>query len=168
MNKRLLFVGRITASFGHQGWCRLKIVASDPSHFYKLKRAYLIKGEKGLPCQVEAVRSLAQGLVIKFRGVDSLEAAQLLKGYEIWVKRCYAQKLARGEYYLADLHACDVIYHGKLVGRVSAIFEVGAQCLLEVTLQDGNQKLVPFIKHFIKEVRPAQKRIELNEDYILQ
>ena len=168
MNKGQLFVGIITASFGREGWCRLKAVASDLSHFYGFKWVFLRKDANEVSCQVEGFRSIPQGLIIKFKGVESIEAAHLLKGNEMWVDRRYAQKLARGEYYIADLQDSNVFYQGRFLGRVTSTYEGAAQCLLEVTLQDGKQRLIPFIKHFIKEVRPTKKIIELNEDYILQ
>lgn len=96
-------------------------------------------------------------LVLKFAGVDSIEAAELLSGAEARVPA--AERLAPGEgaYYHSDLVGCEVFdrHSGERLGRVRAFEEIGAAGLLAM---EGGWD-IPFARSICVEIDVAAKRI---------
>jgi 16S rRNA processing protein RimM len=89
-------------------------------------------------------------LVLKLRGVDSINDAEVFLRCELQVPRAQRAQLEPGAAYISDLVGCEVIDHGHTVGAVSAVqFGAGEAPLLVV--QDGKQEhLLPFADAFLE------------------
>ena len=108
-------------------------------------------------------------MLIRFKGIESPEAAKTLKGAEIVVDREYAAPLGEGEFYIEDLKNLEVVsVDGEALGQITGIVEGGGGFLAEVTLSSGNARLVPFKKEFFGEVNFSSGKIELLELWILE
>lgn len=110
---------------------------------------------------------MGDGLLMKFRGIDTPEAAKQLAGHEIWIPREAAAPLTEGEYYTADLHGCGVYVDGEKAGTVTGMTESGLYDLLIVDTGAG-ERLVPFDRRFIGRVAPAEGVIELLAKELLE
>jgi len=89
-------------------------------------------------------------LVLKLKGVDSINDAETFLRCELQVPRAQRAQLEPGVAYISDLVGCEVIDRGRGVGRVTAVqFGAGEAPLLVV--QDGKQEhLLPFADVFLE------------------
>ncbi len=163
-----LAVGVITGTHGLKGEVKGKSFSNEPGRFAGLTEALFRKGEKEKTLRIELARPHPQGMVLKIAGVDTPEEARRLVGFEMWVPRERASRLADGEYYTADLCKCSVWFGEELIGAVRSIWEGAASQLLEVKNAAGKTFLVPFTDHFVGEVDAAGGKIFLREDEIVR
>ena len=85
--------------------------------------------------------------VLKFAGVDSIEAADRFRGADLWVPREHRGELPDGEFFRSDLVGCQVIdrVSGQVIGMVKGWQQYGcAAPLMEVGGRRG-ELLVPFV-----------------------
>jgi 16S rRNA processing protein RimM len=107
------------------------------------------------------------GVVLKFAGVDSINDAERLKGWEVQVPGEERTKLEQGSAYVSDIVGSDVwINNGqRFLGRVSDVqFGAGEAPLLVVKLPVcavQNEVLLPFAEEFVKKFDVAGKRIDM-------
>jgi len=60
-------------------------------------------------------------LVLKFVGVDSISEAEMLIGCELQVPRSQRSELQAGWNYVSDLVGCEVLDHGREIGRIAEV-----------------------------------------------
>ena len=107
------------------------------------------------------------GVVLKFAGVDSINDAEQLKGWEVQVPREQRTKLEPGAEYVSEIVGSDVWINGgqRFLGRVSEVqFGAGEAPLLVVKLPVcavQNEVLVPFAEEFVKKFDATAKRIDM-------
>lgn len=101
-------------------------------------------------------------LVLKFEGVDSISAAEELRGTEVCIPYEELGPPPEGEYYYVDLVGCVVrdAETDREIGTVEAIQEPGGPLVLEV-VREGREILIPFIKEICIEVDPEGKSIRV-------
>jgi 16S rRNA processing protein RimM len=102
-------------------------------------------------------------VILKFRGVDSISAAEQLAGLDVCIPRARRPDPPEGEYYHSDLVGCQVVDRssGEVVGRVEEFQEIGQSGLLRVAGPDGSELLVPFARSICVRIDPAERRIEV-------
>ena len=95
-------------------------------------------------------------LIFKFRGVDSISAAEELIGAEVRIPESERVALDPGEFFVSDLVGCEVIDRrtGHSLGSVSALDDGGGTGLLVV-----GDLLIPFVRSICVEIDPAARRI---------
>lgn len=98
--------------------------------------------------QVERVWQHKGNWVLKFAGIDSIEAAEPLRGADFWVPLSDRGTLPQGHFFRSDLIGCSVINSatGELVGFVKDWLEYGGAPLMEVRVNDRD-RLIPFVAH---------------------
>jgi 16S rRNA processing protein RimM len=96
-------------------------------------------------------------LIFKFRGVDTMSDAELLRGAEVRVPIEQRVALEPGEFFQSDLIGCEVVDRGsgQSLGHVSGFEDGGSSGLLVV---DGGL-LIPFVRAICVEIDPAARRI---------
>ena len=143
---------------GNRGELTAESLSSRPERFARLKDVRLV-GD-GSAYQVEEVWEHAGALVFKFRGVDSISEAELLRGAEVQVPQAERVELEPGEYFHSDLIGCEVRDRasGRVIGRVTSFEEYGGPPLIEI---DGGM-LIPFVKAICVDIRPLEKLIQVD------
>jgi 16S rRNA processing protein RimM len=102
-------------------------------------------------------------LVAKVEGVDSPEAAALLRGSLVEVTRAALPQAEAGEVYLADLPGCKVVTGGGVeLGTVEAVDDCGAHPLLRVAGADGASRLIPLVPAYVTGVDLAARVVEVD------
>jgi 16S rRNA processing protein RimM len=142
--------------WGNRGELTAVSLSSKPERFTRLNQVRLMG--TGSLYEVEYVREHDGGLLIKFRGVDSISDAETLRGAEVQVPIAERVTLEPGEYFHSDLIGCEVRERasGRVVGRVTNFEEYGGPPLLEI---DGGRMLIPFVKAICTDIRPAERLI---------
>jgi len=110
--------------------------------------------------EIEQV-SYQKGMVLlKLKGIDTLEQAEQYKGLFLKIARKDAKKLPEGTYFIADLLGLEVYTEeGELLGKVEDIFNAGANDVYVVKDELGKQILLPGIKEVLKEIDLENEKI---------
>ena len=99
-------------------------------------------------------------VLIKLKGVNTPEEADLLRQSYLLVDREKEEPLEEGVYYIVDLLGLEVYTdENQLLGTVQDIFNTGSNDIYVVKDELGKQILLPGISDVIKEVNLTDKRI---------
>ena len=148
-------VGKIVNTFGIKGEVKVTLYTEDISNFKTKRRVYVNAKEM----QVENSRLQKNMLILKLKGIDNMNDAENLRGSIIKVNKS-KNDLPEGTYYIADLIGLDVYTEeGNLLGKVTDIYNTGANDIYTVKTQDGKEVLLPAIKDVIKQVDIQNKKI---------
>ncbi len=102
-------------------------------------------------------------IVLKFRGVDSMNDAELLIGSELQVPSAERANLDAGWTYVSDLIGSTVLDHGGEVGRIEDVqFGAGEAPLLIVANSAGRKFDVPFAEAYLEGIDAAQRQVRMN------
>ena len=163
--------GVVGAPFGVKGHVKIRVHSGETSHLESLDTAVLRTGNTERSYVVEDTGGAPSSFVMKFRGIDSPEAAKALQGAELMVERSQAAPLEDGEHYIEDLRGLSVVLgspRGERLGELADILEGGGGQLAEVALDGGGRRLVPFRDEFFGEIDLAGGTIVLREKWILE
>jgi len=100
------------------------------------------------------------GMVLKFCGVDSINEAEQLKGWEVQVPTESRLTLEGQEVYHSDLIGCRVREHGEELGIVASIEQRTGTPLLVVSTEQG-ELLIPFATEICRVVDTARGVVEV-------
>ncbi len=103
--------------------------------------------------EIESVKFFKQFAILKFKGIDTMEAAENYRKCSLTVPRSKAVRLSRDEYYIADLIGLAVRDEdGTEIGILRDVIETGANDVYAIRLHDGREFLLPAIKQCVLEV----------------
>ena len=147
---------------GNKGEVTSSPLTSHDERFEDLESVHLFGPTgPGVEYVVEEVW-LHQGTpIFKFEGVDSINAAELLRGREVRVPKTERVALEDGEFFHDDLIGSEVRDRltDRLVGKITGWEEFGGPALLEI---DGGRVLIPFVKQICVEILPDEKLIRVD------
>ena len=158
----------IQTSYGLKGEVKVRPFNDDCSYLKKIKQGIiLLKDGRELRYEIEGFRKSGGQSYMKFRGIDDPETAKKLAGATLFVPKSEAAPLKKGEYYIADLIGCTLMYDGNPMATVVGYYDGPQAILLEV--KDGEKKtfIVPLLDQYVKEVSIKNKTIELLAQWLL-
>ena len=134
-----ILVGKIVAPQGIRGEVRVQTFTDTPVDFKKLK----IKSVRFNDGDFKFVRTVPNSNVIiaKISGIDDRNAAETLRGMELFIERSALPDLKENEFYQADLIGFDVVRNGTKIGVVDCFQNYGAGDIIEL----DNGDMVSFI-----------------------
>ena len=144
----MYLIGKVIKTHGVKG--ELKINNYSDFKRFVLKKEVIINQNTYV---IKSVRSQNELLLVMFEGINDLNEAQKLRGFEIYASDSIKQELASDEYHLPQLINL-LVYtsDNQLVGTVKYVNEVPQGHMLEVIKTDGKKILIPFLAVFVKEV----------------
>ncbi len=151
MKKKYIEQGFVRMTHGVRGEVKLELWCGDQSSFYKIKKLYLDEnGEKYLT--VASSHGSKNTAVVKFEGVDSVEAAAALKGKTVYVDR-EDLHLPKNKILICDLIGLPVLDadDGRVYGTVESIEEYPASDIYFIKTEKGTVQ-VPDVPQFIKKL----------------
>lgn len=155
-----LEIGQIVNTFGIKGMVKIKPFTDDITRFDDLKKVYVETNKSKKQYEIEEVKYHKDMVLIKFKGIDKIEDAELLRNSYLKVNRNDEPELEEGTYYIVDLIGLDVYSdEGNLLGRLDDIFNNGSSDIYVVKDELGKQLLLPAISDVIKEINLEEKRI---------
>lgn len=111
--------------------------------------------------KVTGVRATPKGAVARIAGVTDRDAAEALKGTELYVARDRLPAASEGEFYHTDLIGLAAVDRaGAEIGEVVAVQNFGAGDLIEIRLAGSRTtELLPFTETFVPEIDIAAGRM---------
>jgi 16S rRNA processing protein RimM len=151
---------------GLHGEVSAKILTDFPERLPKLREVWLVNG-RGEPGRVEVQRcwlSTGKGgqAIFHFTGIDTVEAADKLRGSEVQIPIEQRAQLGEGQYYVNELIGCAVWEAGAPapMGTVADVEFPGGLPLLSVETGQG-EVLVPLAAEFCIRIDTQAKRIDV-------
>ncbi|MDC1122369.1 ribosome maturation factor RimM [Nitrospinaceae bacterium] len=141
-------VGRVTRTHGLKG--ELKFFPADQDYLVVQKDQQIRLGETTF--KIKSVRGVKSPFIVKFEGVDSIEAAQSLSGQEVLVAKEDFESLPEGEYYRFEIEGLKAFDDtGKYYGVIEEIIATGSNDVY-VVHGDGKEWLVPMIDSVVQNI----------------
>jgi 16S rRNA processing protein RimM len=160
-NERVL-LGRIGGAHGLKGEVKIATFTAEPEDV----AAYgpLTSADGSVTFEIASLRHGGGGSVIaRLRGVGDRDAAERLRGTELFVPRSVLPPAEQDEYYHSDLIGLSAISpDGEPLGEIVTVQNYGAGDLLELRLANGRQTLlIPFESAHVPKVDLEAKRITI-------
>ena len=129
-NEHKILVGKIVAPQGIRGDVRVQTYSEKPSDFQNFK----VQSSKFKETDFRFIRAVPNSTVIiaHINGFDDRNAAENLRGVELFVERSTLPETNDGEYYQSDLIGFSVIRDGKKIGTVAGFQNFGAGDIIEL------------------------------------
>ena len=107
---------------------------------------------------IENVRAQKNMVILKLEGADDRNAAEALRGKELYITEDDLPELPEGQYYVRDLIGMSVTEEdGNLLGHVTDVLQNTAQDIFEVESENGKKLLIPKVDQFVLDI-DAEKR----------
>ncbi len=158
--EKYLEIGQIVNTFGIKGQVKIVPFTDDITRFDELKEMYVEKKNELKLFQIEQVNYKKNMVILKLKGIETVEEAEKLRNCYLKIDRKDAKKLPKDTYFIVDLLGLDVYTdEGKLLGKVDDIYNAGSSDIYVVKDELGKQILLPAIKDVLKEVDLENQKI---------
>lgn len=147
-----LAVGKISGAFGVRGWVKVYSFTDPVENILRYSPWQVFTHGEWREMKVKTGRVHGKGIVAQLEGVDDRNAAELLNGAAIEVRRDQIPDAAEDEFYWQDLEGMTVENEqGECFGTVSHLFETPANQVMVVS--DGEtERMMPFVEAYIIDV----------------
>jgi 16S rRNA processing protein RimM len=151
MKKEFLEAGRIVGAHGVRGEVRVELWCDGPAFLLDIPVWYL----DGRPAAVREARAHKRLVLAKLEGVDSVDAAQRLRGKVLSIRRADAP-LPAGRFFVQDILGAAVVDDatGAPLGTLKDIWRQSAQEIYVVTDGEGRERLIPNVPEFVRDTDP--------------
>lgn len=141
--KQFLEIGQIVNTHGLKGDVRVDPWCDGPEFICQFKKLYLKDGSTVI---IEKARPQKNVAVLKLKGVDTIEQADLMRRTVLYVNREDVQ-LDEGEFFIQDIVGCEVkdADTNAVYGKITEVLKTGANDVYQVTDDNGKNYLVPVI-----------------------
>lgn len=145
---RNVLLAVIMGAQGLKGEVKAKIFTASPDG---LTRYGVLHTKAGRKLKITAFRPTKDGeAMIAFEGVGDRNAAEALRGDELFVDRGALPQPADDEFYHADLIGLEARdSEGRVLGKVTGLHNYGASDVIELTRANGDSVLLAFSKETV-------------------
>ena len=156
-------IGQIVNTFGIKGMVKIKPFTDDINKFDKFKKIYIKKENTKKEYQIEEVKYHKQMVLMKLKGINTPEEADLLRESYLIINREDEVPLEEGEYYIIDFLGSEVYTdENVLLGKLEDIYNTGSNDIYVVKDELGKQVLLPAISDVIKNIDIKNKKITVH------
>lgn len=157
---KYLEIGQIVNTFGIKGMVKVKPFTENVKRFDKLEKIYIENKKSRKEYEIEEVKYHKDMVLIKFKGINTLEEANLLRESCLIIDREKEEPLEEGTYYIVDMIGLEVYTEeGELLGKLEDIFNTGSNDIYVVKNELGKQILLPAIGEVIKQIDMENKKM---------
>lgn len=159
----LFRIGSIATTHGVHGEVKVYPTTDDPGRYKKIKEVILDNGKEKKTAHIEQTKFFKQMVIVKFKEYQTMDEAEKLRGYELYVTREHAIPLKKNEYYIADLIGMMVLTdEGNELGIIEDVLQTGANDVYVVKQSSGKEVLLPAIKDCILSVDVEAKVMKVH------
>ena len=145
-SQRMILLGRIHGAFGVRGELKLESFTEPKSAIFRYQ-PWTLRDPRGGERELAGARGREthKGLVATVPEVADRDAAEALKGTEVYAPRSVLPPPKPGEYYWVDLEGLRVVnLDGADFGTVSHLFSTGANDVL--VARGERERMIPFLE----------------------
>lgn len=166
--KQWVSVARLVRPQGRRGEVLAEILTDFPERFSEMRGAFLDRGKQSSPTPVTIEQSwLHKGrIVLKFANVDSISAAEELRGAEVVIPAEQRIALGPDEVFIGDLIGCRVVDLNQpdhpAIGAIRDVIQQEKTAdMLVVTGSDGAEHWVPFARAYLVRLDLPGRCVEM-------
>lgn len=161
MNK--LEVGKIVNTHGLRGEVKIVTWTDTPDVFEDLKYVYAVRKNEETRLTVKGIKYQKNNIIVKFAEIESIDEAEKYKNCILKADREMLGELPEGVYYIADLIGCEVYEdNGKMLGKISDVFNTGANDIYAVSAPERKDLLIPVTEETVIDVNIEEKRVTVH------
>ena len=128
-----------------------------------LKKVYIKNKNERKEYEVEEVKYHKEMVLIKFKGIENPDDANLLRNYYLVVDRNNEEPLEEGTYYIVDMIGLEVYTdEGEKIGILDDVFNSGSSDIYVVKNELGKQILLPAIEDVIKNIDMEKRKMTVH------
>lgn len=144
--------GQIVTTHGVRGEVKLLSYLDSPEMLCDFGRCMI--GNRAY--KMESVRVQKSCNLVKLQGVDTMEAAQALRGK---VLKIFREDVAPGLIFAAELIGVEVFAQGESIGKIAEVLTLPGNSVYVV--QGQREYLIPAVKQFILSTDLVENRMEV-------
>ena len=153
-----ILIGKIVNIHGIKGEIKIYPYTDDIENLSKLKEIYLDeKLEKKYIIKSSKIQK--NMLILKLDSIDSVEEAEKLRNMNLYIPKLEVKE--EDTYYIEDLISLEVIdiKNNVSIGKITYVFNNGANDVYEILTNDGKKVYFPAIKQVVKQVDIKNNKI---------
>lgn len=145
----LLEAGKIVSVFGLKGEVKVQAWADSPDFLLDFDTLYY---KSGTPVEIERSRVAKNIVVMKIKGIDTVEEAQKIRNRVLYIDRSEVE-LEEGCYFIKDLIGLKVVDLNtkRVYGELTDVSETGANDVYHIKGEDGKMYYIPAIPQVVAE-----------------
>lgn len=150
MKERYIETGKIVGTHGIRGEVRVQPWCDSPEFLTPFKTLYTDKN--GTALKISSSRAHKNIVLMKIKGVDTIEAAETLRGKVLYLDRKDAA-LPEGVFFQCDLFGCEVFDADtdEKLGIITDVSQTGANDVWHIE-REGKEYLIPSIPDVVINV----------------
>lgn len=159
-------IGKIIKPQGVKGEVKVYLYANSPKFLESVTNFFAIKQNKEFSAKTVSVRN---GFAfILFEGVTSRNSAELLRGFELFVKKSEFDKSPEGTFLIEDLIGMKVYNQDdKELGEIIDIEQYGSADVWTYRGK-GRSYSFPYIQDIVKSVDRVSRKVVVDEQKLLE
>ena len=151
-------VGTVARTHGRKGDVVVNLLTDFPEHRFQVGNTfYTLLNERVLDLCVDHIRFQRGRPVIGFKGVNTMDAADVLRGVELRVPESMLRKLPENVYYSHDLVGCRATtVSGEYIGDVVEV--QGPERAQRLIVRHGEQEVdIPLAEDICVQIDTASR-----------
>jgi len=156
--------GRVLKAHGLSGEVKIFPFSREFHNLSRLKRVFIQKKQDERPSEFKIIRRgfYKGSAVVKLQGIDSMDAAEGLRGCLVMVDTSDLLEPEENEYYWFQLIGLEVYTTNEIyMGRVESLMDRVSQSLL-VVKKGKKEFLIPMVDSIVKEINLKDSRIVIS------
>ena len=161
----MVLVGAITGAHGIRGEVKLRSFTAEPEAIASYTPLETAKGAK---IEIVRLRPQKDGFIAILKGVTDRNAAEALRGTELFVPRERLPEPEDDEVYVHDLIGLPVhLADGSHLGEIVDVADYGAGDLIDVKVEGRKDTvLIPFASQYVLAADEEKVVVDLPEGYL--
>ena len=161
----MVLVGAITGAHGIRGEVKLRSFTADPAALASYSPLETAKGAK---IEIQRMRPQKDGFIAFLKGVTDRNAAEALRGTELFVPRERLPEPDEDEVYVHDLIGLPVhLADGSVLGEIVDVADYGAGDLIDVRVEGRKDTvLIPFADQYVLDADGEKIIVALPEGFL--
>jgi 16S rRNA processing protein RimM len=151
-------VAAVATAHGVHGALRLRCFTEQPDDVAAYGPLFDRRGQRLF--EITIIGHAKGGVIVRASGIDDREAAEALRGAELFVPRSALPDPADDEFYYQDLEGLVALNtEANRIGVVKQVVNHGAGDLIEIAGDDGGSLIFPFDKRTVPTVDLAGRTL---------
>ncbi len=149
----IIEIGQIVNTHGVKGEVKLNPWTDD---LYDILELDVLYKEDGSVLHIENARVHKNTVIIKFEEITDMNMAEKMRNTILFTEKT---PLPEGRYYIIDLIGLTAVTEDGELGKLTDVFNTGANDIYEIRTTDGRRLYLPVIEGVIGEVDLEAKTI---------
>jgi 16S rRNA processing protein RimM len=150
-------VAQVASAHGLRGLLKLRCFTERPEDVAAYGPVFDRNGRR---FELEVIGPAPGGVLARAQGIEDRNAAEALRGTELFVPRSALPELAPEEFYYSDLEGMEALRaDGSRFGVVHGVANFGAGDLIEVVADDGQRISLPFTREIVPSIDLERRRL---------